>query len=126
MTLLLGLRRSWLLFKSRPYPFFLLSLASKILLRPPKLFSQTNPNTRRAIAYSLARAGRISEGVEILDQLVDQLDATVPWQFDLANEATRLRSELTADPTEALRQLQAWERETEKTLGLSEADESNT
>jgi hypothetical protein len=90
-----------------------------------KAFSQANPNTQRAIAYSLARAGRVSEGVEVLDQLLDQLDTTVPWQLDLAKEATQVRTQLTTNPTEALRQFQAWEHGTERNLGLSEIDGSS-
>ena len=87
-----------------------------------KTFSQANPHTRRAIAYSLARAGRVSEGMEVIGQLLDQLDTAVPWQLDLAKEVAQLKTQLIAHPREALHQLQVWERETEKHLGLSEVD----
>jgi hypothetical protein len=91
-----------------------------------KTFSQANPNTRRAIAYSLARSGRITEAVEVLDQLLDQLDRAVPWQLALAGEAGQLKAQLIADPTEALRQLQSWERETEQNLGLDDGSQSTS
>ena len=86
-----------------------------------KTFSKANPHTLRAIAYSLARSGRITEAVEVLDQLLDQLDRAIPWQLALAGEAGRLRAQLITHPTEALRQLQTWEHETEQNLGLNEA-----
>ncbi len=89
-----------------------------------KTFSQANPHTRRAIAYSLARSGRITEAVEVLDQLFGQLDKAIPWQLALAGEARQLKTQLVAHPTEALRQFQTWELETEKNLGLNEADGS--
>jgi hypothetical protein len=41
-----------------------------------RTFPQANPNIRKAIAYSLARSGRITEAVEVLDQLLEQLDRT--------------------------------------------------
>jgi len=87
-----------------------------------RTFSQANPNTRKAIAYSLARSGRITEAVEVLDQLLEQLDRAISWQFALAGEAERLKVQLTTHPTEALRELQSWENETERNLRLNEID----
>lgn len=83
-----------------------------------KTFSQANPNTRKAIAYSLARSGRIAEAVEILDQLLKQLDRAIPWQFALASEAERLKIKLTTHPKEAIRELELSEVETKQNLGL--------
>jgi hypothetical protein len=77
-----------------------------------------------AIAYSLARSGLIAEAVDELDLLLDQLDETVPWQLALADEAGQLKVQLIAHPTEALRQLETWQRNTEQRLGLNEADGS--
>lgn len=89
-----------------------------------KTFSQANPHTRRAIAYSLARSGRITEAVEVLDQLLAQIDRAIPWQFALAGEADQLKAQLIAHPTEALRQLRTWECNTERSLGLNKTDGS--
>jgi pentatricopeptide repeat protein len=85
-----------------------------------RTFSQSNPNTLRAIAYSLARDGRIDESLEMLDQMLSELDENVSWQVELAAESTKLREMLKARPMEALRQLQAWECQTENNLGLAE------
>jgi hypothetical protein len=102
---------------------FLSSVTSLLdFVETAKTYSQANPNNRRAIAYSLARAGRIDEAKEALDQLLNQIDAKISWQLNLATEAKELRTQLAAHPTEALRQLQAWEHETEQNLGLSEPD----
>jgi hypothetical protein len=105
--------------KRQAVPF--LSRAASLIdfVAAARTFSRTNPNTQRAIAYSLARAGRIDEGAEIIDQLLDRLDAKVPWQAALAHEATQLRTKMAANPTEALQQLETWELETVRKLGLS-------
>jgi hypothetical protein len=106
--------------KFHAVPFLSRVISLLDFVEAAKTVSQANPNTRRAIAYALARAGRVRDAEEILTQLLDQIDTTIPWQCDLANEVTQLKRLLGAHPTEALRQLQAWERETEQNLELSE------
>jgi hypothetical protein len=44
--------------------------------------------------------------------------APISWQLALAGEAERLKVKLTTHPTEALRELQSWERETQRSLRL--------
>ena len=83
-------------------------------------FSFSNPHTPRAIGFALARAGRTSEAVHVLDQLLAQIDRKVPWQMEIANQSTYLRDQLIGDPAEAQRQLETWEIETVRNLGLEE------
>lgn len=83
-------------------------------------FSGGNPHTPKAIAFALARAGRNSEAVEVLDQLLNQVNLEVPWQCEIADMAKSLKSQLLSDPAAAQRQLDAWEAETVKNLGLEE------
>jgi hypothetical protein len=77
-----------------------------------------NQNVSKAIAYVLARAGRISEAIEALHQLPDQLNLNVGWQRDIADQAAFLRAKLSEDPADAQKQLDAWEAETIHNLGL--------
>jgi hypothetical protein len=60
-------------FQAPPHDHHHLSPKSPLIsLSPPQ--SSGNPNTRRVIAYALARSGRIIAAIEALDQLLDQLD----------------------------------------------------
>jgi len=83
-------------------------------------FSFNNPHTPKAIGFALARAGRANEAVRVLDQGLTQIDRKVPWQLAIANQSTYLRDKLIEDPAEAQRQLEAWEIETVRNLGLEE------
>jgi hypothetical protein len=77
-----------------------------------------NPHTPKAIAFALARAGQISQAVEVLDQLLNQLDLNVAWQREIADQAKAMRAKLVANPVEAQQQLEAWEAETVHNLGF--------
>jgi hypothetical protein len=77
-----------------------------------------NPHTSLAIAFSLARANRVAEAIEALNQFPSQLDLNVGWQVELGKQAKTLRSKLVESPAEAQRQLAAWEIETVRNLGL--------
>ena len=79
-----------------------------------------NPHTPEAIAFALARAGRNKEAIEVLDQLLGQVKLEVLWQREMADRAKSLKSQLLTDPAAAQRQLDAWEAETVKNLGLEE------
>jgi len=105
--------------KLQAVPFLSRATSLFDFVKIAKTFSQANPNTRRAIAYSLARLGRTTEAIEIIDVLLRQLDRANPWQFALASEAEQLKSQLIEHPTEALRQLQVWEAQTQRNLGLN-------
>lgn len=81
-------------------------------------FSLQNPHTPEAIAYAWARAGNVALATEELERLVRLLDAKIPWQRAMAERAETLKAKLLADPVEAQRQLEAWENESAKNLGL--------
>src|SRR5262249_49406583 len=78
-----------------------------------------NPHTPKAIAFALARAGRIDEAINVIDQLLPHLDLSVEWQSEIASQANTLRAKL-ATPSEAQQQLEAWEAESARNLGLEE------
>jgi hypothetical protein len=81
-------------------------------------FSYANPHTPMAIAFTLARAGRINEAISVLDQLLPQLNLKVAWQSEIADQAKALKAKLVANPSEAQQQLEAWEAESARNLGL--------
>lgn len=77
-----------------------------------------NPNVQQAIAYALARAGDVSKAVAALDELVRLLDVKVPWQLEMLERANALKSQLLSDVSNAQKQLEAWEVESVRNLGL--------
>lgn len=79
-----------------------------------------NPYHHEAAAYVLARIGEVSEAVAALDRLLQLLDLNVGWQRDMADRARALKSQLVSDPAAAQKQLDVWEAETAKNLGLEE------
>ncbi|MGA2280263.1 MAG: hypothetical protein ABSG80_08175 [Verrucomicrobiota bacterium] len=83
-----------------------------------KSFSSQNPNTPEAIAYAFARTGNMCKAVAMLDELTHLLDMKVPWQFEMAERADALRSQLLNDPASAQKQLEVWEAESVRNLGL--------
>jgi hypothetical protein len=80
----------------------------------------TDPHVQESIAYMQIRSGDIKQANVSLDQLVSVLRGDVPWQREMADRAKSLKSQLLTDPTAAQRQLDAWEAETVKNLGLEE------
>jgi hypothetical protein len=80
-----------------------------------------DPYVQQAIAYSFARAGDIGKAVTALDQLVGQVlsgNEPYPWQREMAERARALKARLLVNPASAQQQLEAWESETAKNLGL--------
>lgn len=77
-----------------------------------------NPHVQQAIAYALARTGEVDKAVRALDELTPMLNANIPWQLEIAERAQVLKSNLLANPADAQRQLEAWENESVKNLGL--------
>jgi len=77
-----------------------------------------NPYLQEALAYSLARAGDGDDAVAGLDQLVNLLDRAIPWQREMADRAQALRAKLIANPPDAEHQLDAWETESLRNLGV--------
>jgi len=89
-----------------------LAQAARSLQRPQ------DPYTQQAIAFALARSGGVAEAVAALDELVGLLDVKVPWQLEMTQRADALRSQLLTDAASAQKQLEAWEAETTRNLGL--------
>lgn len=77
-----------------------------------------NPNVQQAIAYALARAGDVDKAVAELDTLLAMLDVKVPWQLEMLERANSLKSQLLNDASSAQKQLEAWEVESVRNLGL--------
>jgi tetratricopeptide (TPR) repeat protein len=78
-----------------------------------------DPNIRRAVAYSLARADEREKAIEALEQFLQQMPP-YPWTEWLEKDAKRaelLRARLLKDSAEAQKQLEAWKNETRKNLG---------
>jgi hypothetical protein len=75
--------------------------------------------TQQAIAYALARGGDLQRGSEALDHLIE-LCGDLAWQREMAARAQTLKSQLVSDPAAAQKQLDTWELDTAKTLGLEE------
>ncbi|MDB6031215.1 MAG: hypothetical protein JWM16_1553 [Verrucomicrobiales bacterium] len=76
------------------------------------------PYVQQAIAYVLARAGDVNRAAAELGQLTGLLDAKVPWQREMAERAELLKAKLVANPVDAQSQLEGWENDTAKNLGL--------
>jgi len=77
-----------------------------------------NPHVQQAIAYALARAGDVNKAVAALDELTRSLDVKVPWQLEMAERANALKPQLLSDAPSAQKQLEAWEAESVRNLGL--------
>lgn len=76
-----------------------------------------DPYGHQAIAFALARGGRIEQAVNALDRLNLLLDVNSPWQGVMAKRANTLKSLLTV-PADANRQLDAWVEESIRNLEL--------
>jgi hypothetical protein len=82
--------------------------------------ASVNPHTPMAIAFALARAGHANEALDVLDRLLPQLDLRVAWQSQIADQVKALRAKLVANPSTAQQQLEVWEAESSRNLGLEE------
>jgi hypothetical protein len=82
------------------------------LLTPQDLYIQ------QAIVYASAAGGNVQETKELLDQFLLRLDIAIPWQREMAERAEWLRKIVASNPADAQRQLETWEAETAKSLGL--------
>lgn len=80
----------------------------------------TNPHTPKAVGLALARAGHIDEAIEVIDGLLSQLDLSVAWQQEIAELCRTLKEKVVAGPEPAQQQLEAWETETLRNLGLED------
>ena len=101
-------------------PFFnLLDTPTKVanVLRGDVAESPTL-HTRQAYAYVLARIGDTAAALEVLDQLQESVDPSVPWQFKMKERAALLREKILEGPEATSAQLAMWETETIKNLRL--------
>lgn len=82
--------------------------------------SSDDPQTQEALAYVLARASKGGDAVLAIDQLLRSLHTNIPWQVEMTERAKTLKTKIQEDPAEAQRQLETWERQTAKNLGIEE------
>ena len=80
-------------------------------------WSPKNPYVKQAIAYALAYSGQLEAANTQLEQLLELLDSTVPWQREMAERAILLRTKLT-NLQDAQQQLRIWEMESRSNLKL--------
>jgi hypothetical protein len=81
--------------------------------------SRTNdPYGHEAIAYLLAKEGKVQVSLEALDSLIRMLEPSVAWEKEMASRAQLIKAKLLANPMEARQQLEIWQRETVRNLGL--------
>jgi hypothetical protein len=83
--------------------------------------SARNPFPQQANAYLLARCGAVSEAVASLNTLLSSLSSASPkieWPETMAMRARYLMSLLLDSPVQAKAQLETWEAETTRNLGL--------
>lgn len=80
--------------------------------------SPQDPYVQQAVAYAWARAGEVKRANDELEKLIHLLDARITWQHALIERADRLRAMLLEKPEDVQAQLDAWENETSRCLGL--------
>ena len=78
-----------------------------------------DPYVQQVIAFALARAGDCTRAVAELRALVALLDDRIEWQGEMAERARRLSAQLRDDPSAAAHQLERWEIDTSRLLGLN-------
>lgn len=78
-------------------------------------YSTKNPHTREALAYALAYSGQLEAAHRQLEQLLQMMDTKIPWQREIAERATLLKSKL-ANLQDVQQQLKMWEMESRSNL----------
>jgi len=78
------------------------------------------PYIQEAIAYGFAYEGDTAQAIRWLDAMEPSLDVHVGWQRETARRTQLLKHKLLADPLDARQQLETWENETVKHLGLEQ------
>jgi hypothetical protein len=86
------------------------------------LMNSGNPHVLEAMAYCLLLAGNSNHAVRTLDQLRAAVDNSVPWQREVAGRATVIAQLAVQRPEDACKQLSAWEAETVRKLGFTDAE----
>jgi hypothetical protein len=77
-----------------------------------------NPHCREAYAYSLIQAGQPEKANRVLDTLVNSIDTNLAWQQEILSRAVGVLEMLTKQPQDAIAQMECWEIETARNLGL--------
>jgi hypothetical protein len=79
-----------------------------------------DPHKYETIAYLVVRLGEATAGIGALDDLLSVVDLSIVWQGEMAERARYLKSLLVRNPSDAEKQLEAWETESVRNLGLEE------
>jgi hypothetical protein len=75
------------------------------------------------MGYAYARMGYVDNAIDALDRLlarIDRLDPKAPWDIERSERAKLLKAKLISGPAEAQQQLDVWEAESIRNLGLEE------
>ena len=74
------------------------------------------------MAFALARARQDQSAVAVIDDLLGRLDPNshIPWHRSIAAQVENLKRRLIEDPEGARKELEAWEAETVRNLGLEQ------
>ena len=100
-------------------PYLSLVHGARDIYEVAKLHPNPNdPYLRQSIAYASARSGDFERATSQLEQLMGLLDLKVSWQNEMCERAGKLRGLVLENRTLAMEQLQSWEMETIKNLGL--------
>jgi hypothetical protein len=62
----------------------------------------------------------VGEAIEFFDKVAQGIDKKSGWALKLAERALAMKASLLANPSEAKTQLEIWESETVRNLGLEE------
>lgn len=90
-----------------------------------KLTSKSrNPHGGEAAAYTLVKMQKYRKALKIMDTLLASVDEQVYWQVEIGNRVRLLKNKLLDDPSTAQQQLNDWEEESIRNLGLNSLRES--
>ena len=93
--------------------------AARDICEVAKLHPNPNdPYVLQSVAYASARSSDFERATTQLEQLMGVLDMKISWQREMWDRAKKLRGQIVENRTLALEQLQSWEMETIKSLGL--------
>jgi hypothetical protein len=89
------------------------------IAHPAIAYGSVHAFNQEVIAYALARSGDLDQARDALDRLLGfPSNMEIPWHREADRRARAMKSQLGTDPAAALRQLDAWEAETTRNIGL--------